>query len=863
MLRKLAGEEQVARLRDTFVARLADGAMASDVIQLLTGTGPLAGFSVNTLLPSNVLLLSTDKLEAQDGVEDSVISLPLLASALAEEFIDFVSPVFIDPLTGGIRIPTGEIIVRHEDGVDPRSRLPKGPSWVPVAGARGQLSLTDAADRGEDVLSLAAQCAAVEGIEWAYPVFVLQAMSQTVDPLYASQWTLTNTGQTGGLTGADAGLADAWTETSGSSDVIIAVIEAGVELTHPDLAPNAFVNDGESGALANNGIDDDGNGYVDDWRGWDFGMSENEQDDNNPSPDSADPDYAYQNHATAVAGVAVAAGENGQGIRGAAYSASLMSVNAAMAFPNEGLAFSSASMAEAIRYAAGIATRGAAWRGADIINLSWGLVVSDDPIIDAALEDAATLGRDGKGVPIFASAGNSGSGYRKYPYDFSNGQNDRALFGPGSYQFKWEYSKDSAGATGQDAVWLANVTLPDGTVERFADGVLPANWSTGGDAGWQVTSDPAYVHGRSLYAFRSGAIAANETSWIISPTVTVGDEGEFAYAAWVSSELNGDYLRAYVSKDGGTWEFLDHTESSGGLAAPPSTVHFPASSAYTIAVGASSDWDLRSEFSEYGADLDILAPSMLTQTAATAGAVVSTDRVGANGYNPTVDGQYEDPLQDMAYTGHFGGTSSASPLAAGIGALVLAKNPELSADDVRSILRTSADKIGPVQYINGRNNYYGYGRVNAAAAVGMISDAPTGVDLLADYDSGASNSDNLTNLDNSSAGTKLKFAVSGTVNGATVMLYAGDEELGSAIAVGSTTEVWTNGTVDLLDGQHAIVARQTESGAGMVESAASSALEMTIDTAAPNVAVSPTSAGYGPQLRVLPTSSIRKTQLRS
>ncbi|MFV2066188.1 MAG: beta-propeller fold lactonase family protein, partial [Pirellulales bacterium] len=114
-----------------------------------------------------------------------------------------------------------------------------------------------------------------------------------------------------------------------------------------------------------------------------------------------------------------------------------------------------------------------------------------------------------------------------------------------------------------------------------------------------------------------------------------------------------------------------------------------------------------------------------------------------------------------------------------------------------------------------------------------ISAAPTSVDLLAASDTGASNTDNLTNLDNSTAGTRLQFEVSGTVSGATVGVYADGTLIGSAVASGVTTTVTTNGSNDLVDGSHSITARQTIEGKML--SPASSALSFIVDTAAATI----------------------------
>jgi hypothetical protein len=116
----------------------------------------------------------------------------------------------------------------------------------------------------------------------------------------------------------------------------------------------------------------------------------------------------------------------------------------------------------------------------------------------------------------------------------------------------------------------------------------------------------------------------------------------------------------------------------------------------------------------------------------------------------------------------------------------------------------------------------------------LTSSTPGTPDLVAASDTGSSNIDNLTRLDNSTPANALQFLVTGTVSGATVSLYLnGITLIGTAVATGTTTTVTTNGTLDLPDGVRGITARQTETGKS--QSAASAALNITVDTAAPTV----------------------------
>jgi subtilisin family serine protease len=143
------------------------------------------------------------------------------------------------------------------------------------------------------------------------------------------------------------------------------------------------------------------------------------------------------------------------------------------------------------------------------------------------------------------------------------------------------------------------------------------------------------------------------------------------------------------------------------------TIAYPASMAETIAVGASTNRDVRSNYSQFGDGIDIVAPSSGGTLR-----VETTDVQGMNGYNK-VNSPAGDYCNATAADG-FGGTSSATPLAAGIAGLMLSVNPDLTPAETREILRATADKIDKpnADYdANGWSSQYGFGRVNAAAAV--------------------------------------------------------------------------------------------------------------------------------------------------
>jgi len=197
------------------------------------------------------------------------------------------------------------------------------------------------------------------------------------DPLFPGQYGLNNTGQTGGTFDADIDAAEAWVSTTGSKNVIVAVVDEGVNISHPDLKNNIWINADE---VPNNGIDDDKNGYVDDIRGYDFA------NDDETVYDAYDGDR----HGTHVAGIIGAQGNNGIGGTGVNWNVTIMPVK--FLGPGGGDDFAGA---ESIMYAVD--------NGAKVINCSWGGEGSS-PVIEDAIAYA-----NKKGVLIAAAAGNDGA----------------------------------------------------------------------------------------------------------------------------------------------------------------------------------------------------------------------------------------------------------------------------------------------------------------------------------------------------------------------------------------------------------------------------------------------------------------------
>lgn len=213
------------------------------------------------------------------------------------------------------------------------------------------------------------------------------------DPFIQNKWGLQKTNA-----------QKAWEISQGSKAIVVAVIDTGIDADHQDLADNLWVNPGESGLdskgrdKATNGIDDDGNGYVDDVHGWNFVHGNNQLVD-------------HHGHGTHIAGIIGARGGNGFGISGVSPQVSLMVLK--YYDPKSPNANNLKNTVEAIRYATKM--------HAQIINYSGGGVDY------SAEEFAAIKGAEKAGILVVAAAGNeqsnsdvSGNHYYPADYDLSN-----------------------------------------------------------------------------------------------------------------------------------------------------------------------------------------------------------------------------------------------------------------------------------------------------------------------------------------------------------------------------------------------------------------------------------------------------------
>jgi subtilisin family serine protease len=230
------------------------------------------------------------------------------------------------------------------------------------------------------------------------------------DPYFFFLWGLHNEGYIGGIIDADIDAPEAWDMETGDPNIIVAVVDSGVDYNHPDLTDNMWINPGEDkpplGVVDLNDFDDtddDGNGYIDDIFGYDFaGADINDTDDGDNDP------MDTLGHGSAIAGIIGAVGNNRLGITGVCWDVGIMSLKAV------------ADNAEVLLLSDAIAgIEYAARNGANIINASWG-----GPDFSQALYDAIDAA-DANGILFVAAAGNDGNNIDASPvypasYDLDN-----------------------------------------------------------------------------------------------------------------------------------------------------------------------------------------------------------------------------------------------------------------------------------------------------------------------------------------------------------------------------------------------------------------------------------------------------------
>jgi len=222
-------------------------------------------------------------------------------------------------------------------------------------------------------------------LEFAEPDYYVYADDLPTDPLRGDMWTMHNVGQTGGTADADIDMLEVWNDppSLSTTEIIVGVIDTGIDYTHPELEDMMWTNPGEYGKTS--GVDDDGNGYVDDIHGVDF-----VNDDGDPMDDNG--------HGSHCSGVIAAEGGNGVGVVGINSGIKLMGLK----FLGSGGSGATSDALLAVNYAKAM--------GAKVTSNSWG---------GGGKSRAMETAIKGSGALFVASAGNSGSSQVQYPAGYT------------------------------------------------------------------------------------------------------------------------------------------------------------------------------------------------------------------------------------------------------------------------------------------------------------------------------------------------------------------------------------------------------------------------------------------------------------
>ncbi len=472
---------------------------------------------------------------------------------------------------------------------------------------------------------------------------IVKHLEQTLpnDPYFSDQWCHLNADDPE----ADMDSTTAWDVTTGSAEVVVALIDSGVDYTHPDLAANIWTNPDE---IAGNGVDDDGNGYVDDIHGIDTGDGDSDPLD-------------YDGHGSHVAGIMGAEGDNGLGVAGINWQVKIMVLKG---FETSSDGMSTAMETEAIDYILAMKARGV---NIVAVNASYGYTGDEDEVEKEAV---AALGE--AGILFMAAAGNDGTDndisttYTHYPssYDLDNIVSVAASDADGNLTSWSSYGATSVDLAAPGSLILSTVMsdylYTPAAGDLFFDDMESGNIGWTAEGTWAITEEQADSPTHAWSDSPNGDYVENTAYALTSPVIDLGGaSGPLALGFSIRYDIEPsgyygmwDSLDVYYLAPGNTWEYIGSLADSSDDAWITITATIPE--AYF--------WEgFQFRF------------------------VMTSD------YSLVYDGVYIDDVgigvPETVYPyAYYSGTSMATPQVTGAAGLVAGAFPTLGADEIKTLL---------------------------------------------------------------------------------------------------------------------------------------------------------------------------------
>jgi subtilisin family serine protease len=520
---------------------------------------------------------------------------------------------------------------------------------------------------GREVGEAAAAYERKPNVEYAEPNFIDRpAATVPNDPSFGQLWGLHNTGQsvngTSGTVDADVDAPEAWDLGTGGLGVTVGVADTGIAYDHPDLASNIWTNSAESGGgKESNGIDDDGNGWIDDVHGYDFVAG-----DSDPRDD--------QDHGSHVAGTIGAVGNNGVGVTGVNWQVGIASLR--ICSPNPLVACSHAAQADAYAYAGQM--------GFKVVSASISGSSSGQTVANAIAAASGTL--------FMFAAGNEASNNDqapRYPCHYSSANIVCVAASDQSDQLAWF---SNYGATSVDlAAPGTNILSTIPFASRFEDGFeasdFGSKWATGGT---NNTWGRLCGTGNCLMADSpSGNYRNNTNAWArtASPmSLSTMEDCRLQYLMYLSTRA-GDVVHVETSTNATSWtEVAAWSGANGGWQWSNHDISFldGQPSAY-VRFRLTTDGSLTAD----GVYLDDVVVRCFRAS------------FGANDYE------------------YFQGTSMATPHVSGAAALLWSKSP---GETVAAIKAALLEGVDAKQAFAGRT--VSGGRLNLSRSLALVAGYP-------------------------------------------------------------------------------------------------------------------------------------------